>query len=85
MALEVQESPAAAERTTERLRLKLSITVHPRTIDMIDELAARLRTTRGRLIDRLVTVLHASYGDGVVRCVHGQICQINRRDMPEVM
>lgn len=69
--------------TSTRLRLKLAATVHPRTIDALDRLAVKLGTNRGRLIDRMTTVLVACYDDGKVRCVHGQVCSIGRTDMPD--
>jgi hypothetical protein len=61
------------------------MTVHPKTLDRLDELATRLGTNRGRLVDRMTEVLHSAYADGVVRCCHGAVCQINRKDLPGVM
>jgi len=51
----------------------------------LDDLCEKFRTNRGRLIDKLVETVSASYKDGRVRCVTGGACTINRTDLPEVL
>jgi len=83
----------AAEALTEkpmpqpgdRWRLRATISVHPSTLVRLDALCERFRTNRGRLIDKMVESVDASYRDGRMRCITGGHCQINRTDLPEVL
>ena len=70
---------------SQRKRLKLGLTVHPRTLDRLAVMADRLGTNRGRIVDRLVESFAAAYEDGIVRCIHGQVCTIGRKDLPTVL
>lgn len=65
-------------------RVHMPITVCAGTLDRMDELCVRFSTTRGRLIDKLVEVLHRSYERGKLYCVHGESCRIDRTDLPDV-
>ena len=69
----------------DRWRLRATISVHPSTLVALDALCEKFRTNRGRLIDKLVETVSASYKDGRVRCVTGGACTINRTDLPEVL
>jgi hypothetical protein len=66
-------------------RQRATISVHPMTLVMLDELCARFRTNRGRVVDKLVETVAACYKDGRLRCVTGGACTINRTDLPEVL
>jgi hypothetical protein len=68
-----------------RWRLRATISVHPTTLVALDALCDKFRTNRGRLIDKLIETLSASYKDGRVRCIFGSACTINRTDLPEVL
>jgi len=61
------------------------MTVHPDTIERLDELAARFESHRGQVIDRVVWVLHQSYTAGKVHCIDGRACIVNRTDLPAIM
>jgi len=65
-------------------RVNLNCTVHPDTMGRLDELCSRFVTSRGMIIDRLTAVLHQAYASGKMVCIHGQLCQIGRTDLPEV-
>lgn len=65
-------------------RIHMPITVAQGTISRMDELCGRFSTTRGRLIDKLVEVLHRSYSRGKCFCISGEACRIDRTDLPEV-
>jgi hypothetical protein len=67
-----------------RLRPQITMTVHPDTVDRIEALCAKFRQSRGRLVDRLVLILHAQYETGQVHCLTGEPCRFNRRDVPEI-
>jgi hypothetical protein len=67
-----------------RRRMHMAVTVHMDTVTRMDQLCGKFESTRGRLIDRLVEMLHRSYETGTVHCIHGQPCQIGRKDLPAV-
>lgn len=69
----------------DRWRLRATISVHPSTLVSLDALCLRFRTNRGRLIDKMVESVSASYKDGRMRCITGGQCTINRTDVPEVL
>jgi hypothetical protein len=62
----------------------MPVTVTAGTIKRMDELVVRFGATRGRLIDKLVEVLHRSYTRGKLYCIHGETCRIDRTDLPDV-
>lgn len=65
-------------------RLNLNVTVHPDTLDRLAYLCQKFATSRGQLIDKLVNVLDSAYKSGKLMCIHGQVCQIGRSDLPEI-
>lgn len=77
---EVAELPPSKRR-----RLALNTTVHPSTLDKLQELAARFACTQGRVLDRLVDSAATAYGSGKMVCITGQKCQIGRDDLPTVL
>lgn len=80
----VKDGPGRPVLPADARRYHMPVTVAQGTITRMDELCARFATTRGRLIDKLVEVLHRSYGKGRVYCIHGDNCRIDRQDLPEV-
>ena len=79
------ETPQSPIPPGQRWRLRATISVHPSTLVALDDLCEKFRTNRGRLVDKLVETLSASYKDGRVRCIFGSACTINRTDLPEVL
>jgi len=77
------EAPAASQRPV-RHRLNLNATVHQDTLGRLDELAERFATSRGKILDKVVLVLHAAYTQKKVLCIHGSICVAGRTDLPEI-
>jgi len=69
----------------DRWRLRATISVHPATLRSLDDLCKKFRTNRGRLIDKMVESVSASYKDGRMRCITGGLCTLNRTDLPEVL
>jgi len=69
----------------DRWRLRATISVHPSTLVALDALCEKFRTNRGRLIDKMVESVSASYRDGRMRCITGGLCTLNRTDLPEVL
>ena len=65
-------------------RVRLQVTVHPLTDGRMDELCRRFATSKGRLIDKLVEVLHSSYGARKQYCITGRPCKIELTDLPDV-
>jgi hypothetical protein len=59
--------------------------VHPSTLDGLDRLAVKLGTNRGRLIDRMTTVLDEAYRTSKVLCCDGQSCPVGRTNLPPVI
>lgn len=85
------DTKVAAKPTVEprvpgdRWRLRATISVHPSTLRALDALCEKFRTNRGRLIDKMVESVSASYKDGRMRCITGGLCALNRTDLPEVL
>ena len=79
------EQDVALVPTSLRRRLKLGCTVHPSTLDGLDALSVRLGTNRGRLIDRMTTVMAEAYKTGKVLCCDGQSCPVGRTNLPPVL
>lgn len=75
---------AEVRRRVNRRRQHLALTCHLETIAKLDQLCVRFSSTRGRVVDRLVETLHRAYASGNLVCIHGQPCQIGRKDLPEV-
>jgi hypothetical protein len=73
------------ELKPDRWRLRATISVHPATLVALDALCEKFRSNRGRLIDKMVETVAASYKDGRMRCITGSACTINRTDLPEVL
>lgn len=77
------EVPAPSVRVVRR-RLNLNATVHQDTLARLDELTAKFATSRGKILDKVVLVLHAAYKNQKVLCIHGSICVAGRTDLPEI-
>lgn len=67
-----------------RKRVRLQLTVNPKTDARLGLLAVRFTTNKGRLVDKLVECLAASYSQGVQHCISGRPCKIDMRDLPDV-
>ena len=65
-------------------RVRLQVTVHPMTDARMEQLTERFATSKGRLIDKLVECLAASYANGKQNCVTGRPCKIELTDLPSV-
>lgn len=65
-------------------RVRLQLTVHPKTDQRMTELCQRFTTSKGRLVDKLVECLDASYAAGKQYCVTGRPCKIELTDLPSV-
>jgi len=84
--MDVQSTtPAPKPGPGDRWRLRATISVHPSTLVALDDLCKRFRTTRGRLVDKMVESVSAGYKDGRMRCITGGLCALNRTDLPEVL
>ena len=70
---------------SQRRRLSLNTTVHPATLDKLRALSDQFRCTQGRVLDRLVDAAGRAYADRKMVCITGQLCQIGRTDLPEVL
>lgn len=65
-------------------RVRLQVTVHPKTDERMRALCDRFTTSKGRLIDKLVECLDASYSAGKQYCITGRPCKIELTDLPSV-
>jgi len=79
------EPTASGRLPGDRWRLRATISVHPETLRALDALCEQQRTSRGRLIDKLVETVHTAYADGRMRCITGGLCTLNRADLPKVL
>ena len=74
-----------AERLPEnRKRVRLQLTVHPKTDARLGLLADRFASNKGRLVDKLVECLAAAYSCGKQHCITGKPCKIDLTDLPDV-
>jgi hypothetical protein len=80
----VEEKNDGARHEPGRLRPHLTVTVHPDTHARLTALCDKYRTTKGRLVDRLVLLLHQQMVGGKVVCLTGEVCRIGRTDVPEI-
>lgn len=79
------ESAGTAERLPEnRKRVRLQLTVHPKTDARLGLLAERFASNKGRLVDKLVECLAAAYASGKQHCISGKACKIDLTDLPDV-
>jgi len=68
-----------------RHRVHVGMTLHPDTVTRLDALATRFRVGRGVIVDKMANVVERMYASGKLHCAHGQVCQIGRTDVPEVL
>lgn len=72
-----------------RRRSHLTMTVHPDTIVRLAGLTNRYRLPTGQIIDKLVAALARCFDDKgeaqILTCVHGEVCRMARRDVPDVL
>lgn len=72
-----------------RRRTHLTMTVHPDTITRLARLTDRYRLPVGQIVDKLVASLDRCFdAEGKpqgLTCVHGEVCRMARRDVPEVL
>jgi hypothetical protein len=70
---------------SQRRRLALNTTVHPQTLDKLKRLSTRFACTQGRVLDKLVDAADRAWESRKLVCVTGQLCQIGRTDLPDVL
>jgi hypothetical protein len=76
--------PASVVDRQNRLRVQLTMTLHPDTVTRMRGLTERFKVSRGMLIDRLVLILDRQYQDVKVFCMTGEPCRFNRVDVPPI-
>jgi len=81
--MDTTESPA--ERLPEnRKRVRLQLTVHPKTDARLGLLSERFASNKGRIVDKLVECLSAAYCAHKQYCVTGKPCKVDLTDLPDV-
>jgi hypothetical protein len=68
-----------------RKRVRLELTVHPLTDQRLGDLSTKFASNKGRLVDKLVEVLYASYSRGKQYCISGRPCKWDLTDLPDVL
>jgi hypothetical protein len=63
----------------------LELTVHPLTDQRLEALCVQHASTKGRIVDKLVEVLHAAYLHKKQYCISGRPCKIELTDLPDVL
>lgn len=88
MSVSSDERPRL-RRAEYRRRTHLTMTVHPDTISRLARLTDRYRLPVGQIVDKLVAGLDRCFdGEGkpqTLTCIHGEVCRMARRDVPEVL
>jgi hypothetical protein len=78
-----EEQPV--ERLPEnRKRVRLQLTVHPKTDARLGLLAERFASNKGRIVDKLVECLAAAYSVHKQYCITGKPCKVDLTDLPDV-
>lgn len=67
-----------------RKRVRLQLTVHPKTDARLGLLSERFASNKGRIVDKLVECLAAAYGHGRQYCITGKPCKVDLTDLPDV-
>lgn len=67
-----------------RKRVRLQLTVHPKTDTRLEGLCETFRTNKGRVVDKLVECLSAAYEHRKQYCITGRPCKIELTDLPDV-
>jgi len=81
----MDESTGTAERLPEnRKRVRLQLTVHPKTDARLGVLSDRFASNKGRIVDKLVECLSAAYQDHKQHCITGQPCKVDLTNLPDV-
>jgi hypothetical protein len=79
------ENGSTAEKLPEnRKRVRLQLTVHPKTDARLGLLSERFASNKGRIVDKLVECLAASYAAGKQYCITGKPCKVDLTDLPDV-
>jgi hypothetical protein len=82
----VQAGPAGfVGKRPKRRRQQLATTVHPETMDRVDEMCDHYNVSRGQLLDKLVLALWTCVKQGRLTCISGELCRFDRRDVPLVL
>lgn len=82
----VQGRPAGfVGKRPKRRRQQLATTVHPESMDRVDELCDHYNVSRGQLLDKLILSLWTCVKQGRLTCIHGELCRFDRRDVPMVL
>lgn len=68
-----------------RIRVSISMTVHPDTVERFDRIQARFKLPRGQVVDKLVQALDLAATSGQLTCVHGEVCRMGRKDVPPIL
>jgi len=63
----------------------MATTLHPDTVDRLEEMANQYHVARGQLIDKLVLSLYVAVKGGHMVCIHGEQCRMGRTDVPAVL
>jgi len=81
----MDEDISAAERLpVSRKRVRLQLTVHPKTDARLGLLSDRFASNKGRIVDKLVECLAAAYSARKQYCITGKPCKVDLTDLPDV-
>jgi hypothetical protein len=77
------------EQTAERLpenrkRVRLQLTVHPKTDARLGLLSERFTSSKGRIVDKLVECLASAYAERKQHCITGPACKVDLTNLPDV-
>lgn len=66
-------------------RLKVNVSLHPQTISDLTDLAVKFAVSRGVVLDRAVSAIHAEVETGTCHCAHNRACPHARNDVPTML
>lgn len=78
--IERPDSPGAIVRK----RVRLQLTVHPKTDARLGQLSETFASNKGRIVDKLVECLAAAYQAKKQYCITGKPCKVDLTDLPDV-
>lgn len=79
------ETSQSAQGPKRRIRVSIGMTVNPDTVDRFDRVCDRFKLPRGQVVDKLLMSLDTACSTGKLTCVNGELCRMQRTDIPPIL
>jgi hypothetical protein len=75
----------SGNRCPHRIRVSIGMTVNPDTIGRFDRVCDRFKLPRGQVVDKLLVALDTCITVGKLTCINGELCRMQRTDVPPIL